>query len=593
MSKINEIWEKSLYIFDRKQKVRLVGLTAILFMETIFELLGVISVYPFIALILNPSMVQTNAFLHFFYVKIGFSSNEAFFVFIAVSIILLYVFKNIFNAIASYLRYGFIFNTKREIGVRLMRDYMKENYSFFLKNNSSVLMRSVGNDVSVFFDMVLQCLYFFSDGLMMLIFGIYLFYTDFLLSAVCFAVMLLFVLVFVRWNKKRATHYGTEAQKSSGSMTQWLQQGFGGAKEIKILRREEYFVQNFEKYCAVANKMNQKFSFMNQIPHMVLECFCTGAVLVVILIKILNGADIAVFIPNMAVFAMALFRIFPRISRLNQSVNTMIFSYPYLNTVYNDIKITEAHQHEYNKAQEMGKKEDALTFNNEIQLKNVHYVYPNTEVEVLSDISLTVKKGQAVGLVGPSGAGKSTLADVFLGILELSEGSVLCDGKNIANHVEEWSEKLGYIPQSIFLSDDTIRNNVAFGLEVDSNVDKKVWDALEQAQLADYVRSLPNGLDTMVGERGVRFSGGQRQRIGIARALYNNPEILVLDEATSALDNETEKAVMDSIEHLLGHKTMIIIAHRITTIKNCDVIYKVEKGNVQQITYEELTKETK
>ena len=562
-------------------------------MELILELLGVVSIYPFIALILNPAIIHSNALLAYIYRFTGCQSDTAFFVLVAGSIILLYILKNTFNAVASYLRYGFVFNTKREIGVRLMRDYMRENYSFFLKNNSSVLMRSIGNDVSVFFDMVLQCLYFFSDGILIIAFGVYLFYADFLLASVCFIVMFLFVFIFVRWNKKKATHYGKETQKSSGSMTQWLQQAFGGAKEIKILQREEYFVKNYEKYCAIANKMNQKFAFLNQIPHMVLECFSTAAVLIVIVFRIMNGADVNAFIPSMAVFAMSLFRIFPRVSRLNQSVNTMIFSYPYLETVYNDIKLTETHQEEKKKARELGKLEKELEFKSEIQLNNIHYKYPNTEEEVLSGINLVVKKGQAVGLVGASGAGKSTLADVFLGILELTDGSVLCDGKNIVNHPEEWASKLGYIPQSIFLSDDTIRNNVAFGLEVNSDVDKKVWAALEQAQLADYIRTLPEGLDTMVGERGVRFSGGQRQRIGIARALYNNPEILVLDEATSALDNETEKAVMESIEHLLGHKTMIIIAHRITTIRHCDVIFKVENGNVSQISYDDLLNSTK
>lgn len=590
MNKLTAIWKKSMYIFNHRQKLRLVGLSVILFMETVFELLGVISVYPFIALILNPAMIQTNAVLRFIYEASGCKTNESFFLLVAISIILFYISKNIFNAIAGYLRYGFVFNTKREISVRLMRDYMGENYSFFLKNNSSVLMRGIGNDVSIFFDMVLQCLYFFSDGLMMLVFGLYLFYTDFLLSFVCFAVMILFVFVFVRWNKKRAMFYGRETQKSSGSMTQWLQQAFGGVKEIKILGREEYFVHNYEKYCAVSNKMNQRFSFLNQIPHMVLECFCVGAVLSVIAFRVVQGLDVSVFIPRMAIFAMALFRIFPRVSRLNQSVNTMIFSYPYLDTVYNDIKITEENQQKKIRAQKLGEAEKDLTFENEITLNNIHYVYPNTDVEVLSGVSLTVKKGQAVGLVGASGAGKTTLADVFLGILDLTEGTVLCDSKNIVNHIESWYKKLGYIPQSIFLSDDTIRNNVAFGLEVDSKVDEKVWEALEQAQLADYVKSLPNGLDTMVGERGVRFSGGQRQRIGIARALYNNPDILVLDEATSALDNETEKAVMDSIENLLGRKTMIIIAHRISTIKKCDVIFKVDNGSVQEITYDDLQK---
>lgn len=593
MNTFIEIWKKSIYIFNKKQKKRLAILTFFLFTEVLFELLGVVSVYPFIALILNPGMIQSNKILYFLYQLTNCKSNETFFLYVAVCIILLYIIKNVFNAAASYFRFGFVFDTKREIGVRLMHNYMKENYSFFLKNNSSVLMASITNDVSVFFDMVLQCLYFFSDGLMIVSFGILLFYTDFMLSSVCFFVMFLFVFVFVRWNKKRTAYYGKENQKSAGSMTKWLQQAFGGVKEIKILQREEYFVKNYEKYCAIANKMNQKFSFLNQVPHVVLECFCTAAILLVIVIKIFKGTDVSLFIPSMAIFAMALFRIFPRVNRLNQCINMMVFSYPYLDKVYNDIKLAEDHSFQKKLEQDIGKKENELTFDSEIQLQNVTYRYPNTEVDVLSNINLTIKKGQAVGLVGASGAGKSTLADVFLGILELNSGSVLCDGKNIAYHVNEWSSKLGYIPQSIFLSDDTIRNNVAFGLEVDSNVDEKVWAALEQAQLADYVKSLPNGLDTMVGERGVRFSGGQRQRIGIARALYNNPEILVLDEATSALDNETEKAVMESIEYLLGHKTMIIIAHRITTIKNCDVIFKVENSNVHQVSYEDLLADVK
>lgn len=583
-----EICRKSLYIFDRRQKRRLAVMILISFMEVAFELAGVVSVYPFIALILNPGMIRTNAFLCFLYQASGCRSNEAFFALVALGIILLYLVKNAFNAAAGYIRYGFVFNTKREIGVRLMRGYMNESYTFFLKNNSSVLMRGVGGDVSTFFDMVLQCLYFFSDALIILSFGTVLFFMDFTLSLTCFIVMFLFVAVFVRWNKRRAARYGKKTQESSGRMTQWLQQAFGGIKEIKILRREEYFIRNFEENCAAANRMGQRFMFMNQIPHIVLECFCTAAVLSVIVVRIMQGADVNAFVPKMAVFAMSLFRVFPRVSRLNQSLNTMIFSYPFLDTVYNDIRLTEGHTAEVRQDQEEGGREGPLTFGSEIRLEDVHYAYPGTDVEVLSGISLTVRKGQAVGLVGTSGAGKSTLADVLLGILEPDGGRVLCDGKDISLHAAEWSPKLGYIPQSIFLSDDTVRNNVAFGLEAGPEVDGRVWAALEQAQLADFVRSLPEGLDTMVGERGVRFSGGQRQRIGIARALYGNPDILVLDEATSALDSETEQAVMDSIGRLLGHKTMIIIAHRITTVRNCDVIYRVEGGKVGRTSYEEL-----
>lgn len=591
MKSIRSVWHKCMYIFDRHQKLRLIGLLLMLFFETILELVGVISVYPFIALILSPSMIETNRVIHWLYCAVGVEDTNQFFVLVALLIIILYVVKNVYNALASYIRYGFVFNTQRELGVRLMRSYMKEPYSFFLEKNSSVLMRGVSSDVNQFFEMVFQCLYLFSDGVMLIVFGVFLLYLDFILSIVIVGIMILFVLVFVRWNKKRATHYGMETQTSAGKMTQWLQQAFGGAKEIKILRREEYFVDNYEKYCRITNKMNQRFSFLNAIPHLVLECFCTAAILLVISLRIQSGEEVVAFVSKMSVFAMALFRLFPRISRINTSVNAVIFSYPFLDTVFEDIKMGEEHKYIRKERQKIGEIEGKLEFNNEIRIENVHFSYPNTDEEVLSDVSLTIKKGQAIGLVGPSGSGKSTLADVLLGILELNEGRVLCDGEDILYHIDEWSDKLGYIPQTIFLSDDTIRNNVAFGLLEEATNDDMVWKALEQAQLKEFVENLPEGLDTRIGERGVRFSGGQRQRIGIARALYNNPEILVLDEATSALDNETERAVMESIERLLGHKTMIIIAHRITTVRNCDVIFKVEGRNAHPISYEELVKD--
>lgn len=588
---LKDVWKKAGYIFDGRQKIRLVWLVIILFAEIFLELLGVVSVFPFISLILSPDMIRQNRWLSEIYDISGVKNNEDFFLLMAFAMICVYIFKNVFNAFTSYKRVGFVYDTQREIGVRLMRSYMQEPYSFFLEKNSSVLMRGVGTDVQQFFELVMQCLYLFSDVVMMLVFGGYMLYTDFVLSVSVIVVMILFVTIFVRWNKRRATFYGKETQKCSSSMTQWMQQAFGGVKEIKILRREDFFVDNYEKYCRQTNRMQRIFSFLNSIPHMVLECFCTAVILLVIAVRVRNGANVAVFIPRMAIFAMALFRLFPRISRINSSMNSVIFSYPYLDSVYNALKMSEEHKYQRVHRSEIGEREKALTFEEEISLENIHFVYPNTETEVLSGVNMTIRKGQAVAFVGPSGAGKTTLADVFLGILELKDGRILCDGKDILNHADEWADRLGYIPQSIFLSDDTIRNNVAFGLIVDESADGQVWAALEQAQLKEFVENLPEGLDTRIGERGVRLSGGQRQRIGIARALYTNPDILVLDEATSALDNETESAVMESIEHLLGHKTMIIIAHRITTIRNCDVIFRVDHGNIEEVTYEQLQAE--
>lgn len=591
MRQIKDIYAKINYIFTKNQKKQLIGMMVILVAEALLELTGVISIYPFIAVMLNPQMIQTNAALRFFYDFLGMESNNSFFMFIAVALIVVYVVKNLFNAYAGYARNAFVYDNQREIGIRLMRSYMAEPYSFFLEKNSAVLMRGVGSDVNNFFQLVMQCLIMLSSCLMIVIFGLFLLYTDFILSVSMIIVMTLFVAIFVRWNKERALRFGRQTQECQGKMNQWLMQAFGGVKEIKILKREEYFTDQYSGYYRSYIRVQKIFSFLNQIPHLVLEVFCVIVLLLLIAFRIQTGADVSVFLPKLSVFAMALFRLFPRISTVNGCINNIVFGYPFMDNVYHDLQISEEHKYQRERIREKGEKEHALTFENDVRLENIHYVYPNTEVEVLSGIDMTIKKGQAVAFVGPSGAGKTTLADVFLGILELKEGRILCDGQDIIGHVDEWAEKLGYIPQTIFLSDDTIRNNVAFGLVVDEAEDDKIWAALEQAQLKEFVKGLPGELDTRIGERGVRLSGGQRQRIGIARALYTNPEILVLDEATSALDNETELAVMESIEHLLGHKTMIIIAHRITTVRNCDVIYRVDKGNIESVTYEQLQAE--
>lgn len=588
MNQFKDIWRKSMYILEKPQKVKLFGLLLLLFGETIMELLGVISIYPFIALVLSPDMIQSNRFLKAIYDITGVKTNAQFYMVLAIGIILLYVIKNLFNVLSLYLRFGFTYGIQRELSTKLMKSYMKESYSFFLENNSANLMRAISYDVSQFFGVLHSLLYVFSDITLMLVFGVTLLITDFWLSIASISAMLIFLVVFAKGNKERIVHYGKETQKSSALMTKWLQQGFGGVKEIKILQREKFFADNYTIHCAQFNKMNQMLGFFNSIPHFILEIFCTAVIVLIIAIRALNGEEVTSFVPRLSVFAMAIFRMFPKISRINVSINNAMFALPSLDSLYEDIKLTRESTTERKAKKELGKAEKELTFNDCIELQNVHFTYPHTDVEILSGINMTIKKSQAIGFVGPSGAGKTTLVDCILGVLKLNEGNVFCDGKDIQNHIDEWSEKLGYIPQNIFLSDDSIRNNVAFGLDEADINDDSVWMALEQAQLKSFVEELPDGLDTKIGERGVRFSGGQRQRIGIARALYNNPDILVLDEATSALDNETEQAVMDSIEHLLGHKTMFIIAHRITTVKNCDVIYRVEGGTATEVGYEEL-----
>ena len=306
-----------------------------------------------------------------------------------------------------------------------------------------------------------------------------------------------------------------------------------------------------------------------------METVSVCALLLIVIIKIINGADMTHFVPVLSVFAVAVFRMLPSFNRLATYVSQIMFNKASVEAIYNDLK-------EFETEEEFAIEENvrAIPFTKEICLKDVSFRYPDAEEDVVSNVELVIPKGKSVAFIGASGAGKTTLADIILGVLSAQNGEIVVDGQPINAMSREWHKKVGYIPQTIFLMDDTIRNNIAFGIETSKIDEKQLEEAIAGAQLKEFIDSLPEGLDTEIGESGVRLSGGQRQRIGIARALYFNPEILVLDEATSALDNDTESAVMEAIDNLAGTKTLLIIAHRLTTIKNCDIVYEIKDKKV-------------
>ena len=313
-------------------------------------------------------------------------------------------------------------------------------------------------------------------------------------------------------------------------------------------------------------------------PKYMVEAVCMTGLLIAIIIKLNFGhGELENFIPQLATFAVAAFRLLPSVGRINEHVNNILYAVPSVDLIYGDLKGIEDYQE--SKGEEEGKE---WSFEHGITAKHITYAYPNTDTNVLEDASCVIPKGKTVAFIGSSGAGKTTMADIILGLLAPQRGKILVDDIDVFKNLTMWHHQIGYIPQVIYLSDDTIRNNIAFGIHEDQIDEEAVRTALKKAQLAEFVDTLPDGLDTIVGDRGVRLSGGQRQRIGIARALYHDPEILVLDEATSALDNETETAVMEAIESLQGSKTMIIIAHRLTTIQNADIIYEVGDGKVTE-----------
>ena len=573
------------YIFSKKQKIQSVFLCIGLFIGALFELVGVSLITELVSIVTDPSKIHKNPMLKSVYDLFGMREDRQFFLALVIGLIILYLVKNIFLLWINYVQYTFIYNNQLRLSGRLIDCYLKKPYTYHLDKNSAEMVRNVMLDTERFFQMLLSVFLMLSELLISLLLCVYLFTVDWFITVSVAVILGIFTAIYLLLFKNKAKEYGKINQIYDGKMHQSINQALGAVKDIKILHREKYFVDAFCGYGKKKMRAVRNNNVLGQAPKYVIETVCIGAILLVLVFKLYMGEDLSTMITQLAAFAVAAFKLLPSASKINNFANLIIFLKPSVDLIYRDIKDTEdMKSFELTDAVTDFEIKDA----DAISVTGLTYRYPHTEKDVLKDVSLKIPLGYAVGLMGPTGAGKSTLADVILGILTPTSGTVCYGNMNVHEHPIKRSKKLAYIQQSIYLADETIRNNVAFGIDDDKIDEEKVWKALEEAQIKDFVKSLPEGLDTMVGERGVRLSGGQRQRIGIARALYDDPEILVLDEATSALDNETETAVMEAIDNLMGRKTLIIIAHRLTTLRNCQKIFKVEGGGVREVTYGEI-----
>ena len=379
--------------------------------------------------------------------------------------------------------------------------------------------------------------------------------------------------------KPRLNNIGRLNQKIQSRIAKWRIQSIYGVKDVKVLGREDFFIRNYYESGCVGANIARDYAVLNSVPRLMIEAVFISSVLLFILVYLLNGGDATLLIPQLTAFGIAAVRIMPSANRINTYLTEIAYNQNSLDYVYENL--TEAMKTDKAmRAERAAIAGPELHLSKEIELKNITFAYPDAQSNIFTDANMLVPKGKSVGIMGASGAGKSTIVDILLGLLHVKSGEILCDGQNIFSNYESWLAQIGYIPQTIYLVDEPIRDNIAFGIDADKIDEKRIWEVMEEAQLADFVRTLPEGLDTKIGERGVRLSGGQRQRIGIARALYHNPEILVFDEATSALDNETEAAVMEAINSFHGKKTMVIIAHRLNTIANCDIIYEVKDEKI-------------
>lgn len=571
-------WKKICYIFDKKQKLKAALLFLVIIVGAFVELVGVSAVLPFISAVLNPDQILETPILGDLYRVLGFVDINEYIVFLGGAIIVIYILKNIYVYVMHSMQYRFTYENQRRLSYKMMNCYMKQPYLFHLDHNSAELSRNINEDTVSFFEAILAGLQLASEGGVCLALLLFLLYQDISITLGIIALAGGFGIVFMKVFRKRLKAAGKRSRNKQGSTKQAVLEALGGVKEIKVLNREQVFVEKYNEDYKDYAESNRKFKVYGMIPKPVMETISISGLLLIVCVKIALGTEASTFIPTISVFAVSAFRMLPSANRMAEYLSRIMFSKPAIDAIYHDLK-------EIDRLLENGKAiedTDEITFQKEIIVKDISFHYPNTEKNIFTHGNLTIPKNKSVAFIGPSGQGKTTLADIILGLLEPQEGAVLVDGVDIRRGMRAWNRKLGYIPQTISLLDASIRDNILFGIDKEQVNEKRLQEALQEAQLKDFVDTLEAGLDTVIGEGGVRLSGGQRQRIGIARALYHNPEVLVLDEATSALDNETEAAVMEAIDYLAGSKTLIIIAHRLSTIQNCDLVYQIDGGEIVQ-----------
>lgn len=567
------------YVLTGKQKTNFFILVILTLIGTALELLGVSLIVTYVDALMNPEKLLEISILKMAYDKLRLQSVSEFVIALTVAVIFIYVFKNVYLLGMTNVQYRYVYNNKRRVMIRMMDCYLRQPYLYHIGRNSAEIIRNINSDTTMFFENILQVLHMITDGSTALILLVYLLSQDAFMTMVLAILMLIFVVIITKSCRKRSKEYGILFRKNALELNKWILQAFGGIKEVKIMNKEDYFLKGYEKVRRQDAFISLRMRMFDNIPKYLMETVCIGGMLGAVAFKVYQGVDLQMFIPVISAFAVAAFRIMPTISRMTAAINTLNYNKSAVDKIYDDLKNTE--EYEGRLLDNHVKAEGDLKFADKIAIKDVTFRYPNTEKLILNKVNMEIPKNRSVALIGPSGGGKTTLADIILGILPTEKGEISVDGVDIQKNIHQWYGKIGYIPQAIYLTDDTIRRNIAFGVDDNKIDEEQVIRALKEAQLYEFVMSLDNGLDTQIGERGVRLSGGQRQRIGIARALYTNPELLILDEATSALDNDTEKAVMEAIDSLAGSKTMLIIAHRLSTIKNCDYIYKVSEGNVE------------
>ena len=591
---VEEIKEKKVtllhkvgYLFDRKQKKQILGLAVLILIGGLLETMGVSLLLPVVQAIMDPEAIMENELVGAVADLLQIETSRQLIILMLGSLIALYVIKNTYLLFLTYVQNTFVTRNRNRMISRVMREFLSRPYEEYLGADIPTVFRLTDSDIPNAFQLILVLIQMVTEIVVAVSLCIVLVVVSPVMSFLILCIFLGMTLMITKVLKPRLNAIGHKNQMIQSRIAKWRIQSIYGLKDVKVLHREEFFVRNYYESGAIGADVARNYAVFNNLPRLLIETIFMAAMLLFIMLYMLRGGNIGILIPQLSAFAVAAMRVMPGTNRINTYLSEIAYAQPCLDYLYENLTsnmkadvngsvtgLTEAAQPEL----------QSTKLQDKIVLDHITYAYPNTEKNIFTDAHMEVKKGQSVGIMGPSGAGKSTIVDILLGLLHVQEGSITCDGVNIFDNYGDWLSKIGYIPQSIYLIDESIRDNIAFGIDADRIDDKRIWDVLEEAQLKEFVKELPEGLDTTIGDRGVRISGGQRQRLGIARALYHDPEILVFDEATSALDSDTEKAVMDAINSFHGRKTMVIIAHRLNTIAKCDVIYKVDGEKIVETT---------
>lgn len=582
-------FSKILFLLSPKERNQAYFILFITSVMALIDILGVVSIMPFMAVLANPNLIETNIYLQkifdfssFFSVK----SDQEFLFFLGILVFLILIFSLIFKAITTYIQIKFIQMRHYSIGKRLLEVYLSQPYSWYLNRHSADFGKTILSEVNqVVGGALTPIMELISKSILAIALIILIIFIDFEVALLVGSFFVLLYLLIFKLTNNFLLKIGKERLDANKKRFIAVNDVFSSIKVMKITHKENHYINNFSVSTKKFSNTLASLNILSQIPRFALEGLTFGGMLLLTLFLMSKKGSLGNSLPLITLYAFAAYRLLPAIQQIYSAFNQLKFIRPALDSIHQDIKNLISNETIFNN------KNNNFNFKNEIVLKNIFYSYPNSKKKALSNISIKFPFKSSVGIVGKTGSGKTTLVDIILGLLEVEDGSFEVDGQKISqNNIKNWQKLIGYVPQDIYLSDCSIKENIALGIDTKDINPQQIENVSKTAKLHDFViNNLPDKYETVIGERGVRLSGGQRQRIGIARALYNNPKILILDEATSSLDNNTEKKVMDAIYKITDDITVIIIAHRLNTIKNCDKILKLEDGKfIREIKYEEI-----